>query len=379
MGEPIKVAVLTNIPTPYRTKFWEAYAGLPGVTFHVYYCCRMEPDRAWAPPRSSRVAEFFLPGVSLRGYWHVNPSVCFAIQRYDLWLIGGYSMPTVQFAVVGCRLTGTPYVLLIDGISPKRLSKAVRGWKARWKKWVARGAIAVLATGRVGREYALRLGVPADRIYNQYLTVDVDWYRAQECYREDWRQEVRSRHGVYRDDFLLVYVGRLVAHKGVDVLIKAVHQLRLDGYPVSLLVVGGGRDSSMLRLLAKDMPEVRFVGPVEACETVKFYYAADVFVLPTYDDPWGLAINEAMACGLPVITTSAAGAASDLVTENNGMVVEPGDVAGLRCAIQKYLDDRTLLDRHREGARAIIQGWTYRAAASEWSRLLRERFAVPVP
>lgn len=378
MAEPIKAAVLTNMPTPYRTKFWEALAGVPGAALDVYYCCRREPDRAWAVSRSSCVAEFFLPGFTLGSYWHVNPGVCSVIRRYNLWVIGGYSVPTAQLAVVACRLTDTPYVLLIDGISPRRLNEALGGWKGTWKRWVARGAAAVLATGKVGREYALRLGVPPDRIYNQYLTVDVDWYLAQERHREDWRQEVRTRHGVCRDDLLLVYVGRLVAHKGVDVLIKAVHQLRVEGYPVSLLVVGGGKASSTLRLLAKDMPEVRFAGPVEACETAKFYYAADVFVLPTYDDPWGLAINEAMACGLPVITTTAAGASTDLVTDNNGMVVEPGDVAGLRCAIRKYLDDRTLLDRHREGARAIIQGWTYRAAASEWSRLLRERFAVRV-
>jgi len=80
--------------------------------------------------------------------------------------------------------------------------------------------------------------------------------------------------------------------------------------------------------------EVKFVGFAQREELPSYYALAEMFVLPTYTDPWGLVVNEAMACGLPVVVSQAAGCARDLVREGwNGLLVPPRDVASLTSAI----------------------------------------------
>jgi glycosyltransferase involved in cell wall biosynthesis len=97
---------------------------------------------------------------------------------------------------------------------------------------------------------------------------------------------------------------------------------------------------------------------------VDYYLAADVFVLPTLDDVWGFVINEAMVCGLPVITTRNAGASSDLVKDGvNGYVVEPGSSHQLFCALKKITDDEERARLMGKASRDIIKGYSYEKSA----------------
>jgi len=90
----------------------------------------------------------------------------------------------------------------------------------------------------------------------------------------------------------------------------------------------------------------------------EYYFSSDIFVLPTYDDPWGLVINEAMACGLPVITTTAAVASLDLVKDND-YVFKPKDTKALVDIIKKYIENPNLLSEHSKNSLKIIKDFSF--------------------
>jgi glycosyltransferase involved in cell wall biosynthesis len=117
------------------------------------------------------------------------------------------------------------------------------------------------------------------------------------------------------------------------------------------------------------MPPVSVVGHLERDDLAARYSQADVFVFPSVSDPWGLVLNEAMAAGLPVIATSAAGAADDLVFHGrNGLVVEPFDVAGLAGAMSTLTADPALRGSMGAQSSSIIRGFE----PESWAAGMRE-------
>ena len=100
-----------------------------------------------------------------------------------------------------------------------------------------------------------------------------------------------------------------------------------------------------------------------------WYAAADLFAFPTLHDPWGLVVNEAMAFGLPIVATDAAGCAPDLV-QGNGLVVPAGNVDALAAALAQLLTDEALRCEMGQRSRAIIADYTVEAACSTFLRAI---------
>ena len=120
-----------------------------------------------------------------------------------------------------------------------------------------------------------------------------------------------------------MYMSRIIPRKGLDVLIKAFSLLRRKRSDVSLLIGGDGPFRQYCEKLLKSMkiPDVSFAGSITPQSVIDIYQQADVFVLPSYlkgnqYEAWGLVINEAMSMSLPIITTTAVGAAYDLVVDD---------------------------------------------------------------
>lgn len=165
--------------------------------------------------------------------------------------------------------------------------------------------------------------------------------------RERVTAAIRATHG----SPLLVFVGRLVTYKGVDVLLRA-----MPGVAARLLVVGSGPEEERLRALAQrlDLGErVAFLGRVDAADLPGIMAAADVGVLPsvTRAEAFGLSMVEMMSCGVPMVCTEV-GTATSFVNRDGetGLVVPPGDPVRLAEALNRLLGDASL--RREMGARA---------------------------
>ena len=132
-------------------------------------------------------------------------------------------------------------------------------------------------------------------------------------------------------------VGRLTEQKGLDVLIEAIRRIDPSGRRLQLLVAGEGRDGERLRQQAAGLP-VQFVGH---CNDVpRLLHALDVFCLPSRREALSLALLEAMAHGLPCVTTSV-GDTAEAVGED-ALVVEPGDVDGVALCLLRLVEDERL-------------------------------------
>lgn len=147
---------------------------------------------------------------------------------------------------------------------------------------------------------------------------------------------VRARLGLGQDQKLVLFAGKLSQRKLPGTLLEAFLALP-SAADAALLFVGDGELRPALELTSEDHTNVHFWGFANQSELPALYGAADVFVLASRHEPWGLAVNEAMACGTAVIVSSDVGAAPDLVDPSVGRTVLAGDPAGLTRAIEEVL------------------------------------------
>jgi UDP-glucose:(heptosyl)LPS alpha-1,3-glucosyltransferase len=197
----------------------------------------------------------------------------------------------------------------------------------------------------VARSFHLLHGLKSHQMRLIYNGVDVDVFSPH--HREIWRNSIRRQLNVGQQEVLLLLVAHNLRLKGLPTTLRALAALLRDGQQVKLLVVGGNRLSSFKRLSAKlgVADHVLFVGPVT--DPVPYYSAADIFVHPTFYDPCSLVVLEAMASGLPVITSRFNGV-SELMTQGiEGHVLQdPSDCHEL----VRWL--RHLMDSHARQAMA---------------------------
>ena len=143
-------------------------------------------------------------------------------------------------------------------------------------------------------------------------------------------ERVRQELGLHRK-ITFLFSGQLVERKGVNVLLNAFNRLSAERKDVALIILGDGalRERLETSVSTDCRDRVHVVGHIPYPGIPAYFKAADVFVFPSRYDGWGVVINEACAAGLPVITTSAVGAARDLVVDGyNGFVLERDDTEG---------------------------------------------------
>ncbi len=211
----------------------------------------------------------------------------------------------------------------------------------------------VIANSSLGRAGILRYHpMPPERVVVAYNGVDAGRFSPE--LRERFRVERRLALGIGAEEPLVLFVGSGFARKGLGPLMAAMARLRDRRPGVHLAVVGAGSTRHWRRQAVRlGLGErLRFAGHVEDPEC--YYAAADVFALPTYFDPFANATLEAMASGLPVITSRQNGASEILRPGEDGLVVDrPDDVAGLAEALAWLLDParrKTMGARARETA-----------------------------
>ncbi|MCH8801835.1 MAG: glycosyltransferase [Chloroflexi bacterium] len=224
-----------------------------------------------------------------------------------------------------------------------------------WRR--CQGVIAL--TPEIAHEVA-RFGVPRDRIHTIGNGVDHDFYRPSSP-----RHNLDGFDGVTLGRPYCIFVGQLMKRKGVHYLLKALSQTP----DLSCLIVGEGPERESLTALAHSLgisDRVVFAGARPPADLPGYYSAADFFVLPSLAEAFPLVLLEAMSCGLPVIATKADGTLAIVRDGYNGLVVEPGDVAGLASRLREMTADNTL--RRIMGARAretVVNHWGWDKITNE--------------
>ena len=336
-----RVALLTEIPAPYRIPLFNALADR--VDLDVVFLAHSNPQRLYRLHEDElRFRWRVLPGadVTIAGRWVVlNRGVLRAVRDSDALLLGGWNQPAFWTALA----TRKPAYVWVES------TLADSGGAGALKRMFARRATGFVVPGRAAEEYVHTLA-PSARVAIAPNAVDNELFAS----------------GVAREDVegvCILYVGRLAKEKGVDVLLHAAR-----GLDATVVLAGTGPEEQALRAIA---PEgTRFLGNVERDDLPAWYATADVLVLPSLAEPWGMPLNEGAAAGLPLVSTDAAGAAHELIEDGvNGFRVPPGNVAALHDALERLLDSAALRrsagERSREiAARFTPDAWADAVAAS---------------
>ena len=153
----------------------------------------------------------------------------------------------------------------------------------------------------------------------------------------------RRAHGIGDDEMVVVFLGRLVLEKGLDVFVEVIEAVRAAGVPLKVLVIGEGPARGWF---AARLPDAVFTGQLTGTELATALASADVFLNPSITEAFGNVTQEAMACALPVVAAASTGANSLIVDRVNGMLVQPDDLDGFAEALTAYQRDPALRARH---------------------------------
>jgi glycosyltransferase involved in cell wall biosynthesis len=348
----VRLALLTEIPAPFRIPLFNALAARPDVELRVLFLAAADPRRRHYELHEDewRFDRRVLPGRELRrgGRWIVlNRQVGRELRRFrpDAVAVGGWNQPAFWQALLYTRTHRVPLLVWVESTLRDARSEARPLELA--KRALVRGAAGAFVPGRASAEYARALGFPDERIVVAPNAVDRRLFGERVA-------RLRRTH----DGCRFLYVGRLDAEKGLDVLLEAFRDV-----PGELEIVGSGTEEAALRRAAPE--RVSFTGPLGRDDVVARYAAADAFVLPSRSEQWGMVLNEAAAAGLPLVATTAAGAAHELVEPGvNGFLVEPGDVGALAQALRSVAEDPAFRAAAGRRSRELVAALTPEAWAA---------------
>ena len=339
-----KTVILTEIIAPYRIPVFNALARRAGLDLHVIFLAETDESlRQWRIYKDEiRFSYEVLPSwrwcagrrslLVNRGLWSA-----FDAARPQTILCGGYSYPASWESLWWARRRNVRFVLWTE--SNERDKRSGRDGVQWLKRYFVSSCNAFVVPGKSSFAYARTLGAREQVIFTAPNAVDNTFFATQaentRAHATEFQEKLRlpSR--------FILFVGRLVPEKGVFDLLEAYAKLESSlRSEVGLVFAGDGVSREELTQQAKQigLGTVCFPGFAQREELAGLYALAETLVLPTHSDPWGLVVNEAMACGLPVVVSSVAGCTADLVEDGwNGYVVPPRDSGKLSVAIDSLL------------------------------------------
>jgi glycosyltransferase involved in cell wall biosynthesis len=385
MPDRVGVLLLHNIMAPYRYPLFRALAAQPDIDLTVWFMSRSAKNRRWRHGVGEELGFKYavLPNIefnySSRDLFTYIVNYTFpwrySQRSFDVLISAGWLDFAAQVGFVLSKLLHRKFILWSES-TPNEPS---------WRRSVAmplvrtmvRGADEYIAVGTRSRQYLEMLGAPRPRVFTAFSTVDVDHFRRVSAQARPSRNRRKVELGITRGRVLL-YCGQFIERKGLRYLLEAFAMVKREYQDIALALVGYGPQRSMLleQTARLGMSDVHILDHVEVRDIPAMYALADIFVLPSLEETWGLVANEAMACGLPVILTDCVGSSVDLVRDGrNGYVVPAADPASIADRCLRLLRDPVLLERQSQCSLEHIQGFTPERAADAFADAVRHAVA----
>lgn len=380
--DPVRVLVVSPEPAPYRAPLFDLIAARSDLDLTVVYAAETVAGRTWAvelrhPYRVLRGIRIPVVGRALAHDYVVNPDLGHVLRelRPEVVVVSGWSTYACQAAILWCRRHRVPYVLQVESHDLGRRSGWRRAVKGSVVPRLVRAAAGVLVTGTLVRDSMLARGADPDRVGTFAVTVGVEELGARADELRASRETLRTELGLGRDDVAVLCVARLAPEKGLDTLVRAVAAAGDDR--LVLVLVGDGPERASLESLARDQG-VRLVlaGDRPWERVAETYVAADVFALLSDREPWGVVVNEAAACGLPLVLSDRVGAAADLLLDGeNGSLVPVGDLRAAAAALRRLAESPELRAAQGARSRELVAGWGYGPSVEGFADAVRAAVA----
>jgi glycosyltransferase involved in cell wall biosynthesis len=291
----------------------------------------------------------------------VNDAMKHALDQLQPCAVGvsGYGMADSRAALQWCCRNEVTRVLMTES----KEDDAPRIW---WKEFIKRRLVSrfdsALCGGSPHRAYLEQLGMKPELIFDRYDVVDNErfWQAAQAA-----RQNPEPFLGLPGLDVSKAYFlvsSRFIDRKNLPRLLSAYHSYRQtnpEGWRMIILGTGPDEDELRKQVAEASIPEVVFAGFQQFDQLIAYYAFAGAFIHPALQEQWGLVVNEAMACGLPIGVSKTVGAAYDLVEDGvNGFKFDPNEISSIEGALIRLAADPDHRERMANSSREIIQSWT---------------------
>lgn len=349
------VLFITNIPAPYRIDFYNELGKEVDLT--VLFEAKGASDQGirfnYNMETISNFKAVFLSEGNIcekKINWEIVRFL--RKNKFNEIVVTSYSYYTEMIGLIYLKLHRIPYFMETDGGMIRKES----GIKRRYKRFLISGAKGYFSPSKSSDDYLAFYGAKRDKIYRYPFTSLKKGDILPQLLTADEKRNYKNQLGIH-ETFMILGVGQFIHRKGWDVLLRATEKLDRE---IGVYIVGGEPTEEYLKI-QKDygLTNVHFEGFKTKEELKKFFMAADVFVLPTREDIWGLVINEAMAYGLPIITTDACVAGIQLVEDGeNGYIVPREQVDELASKLNMLITNRKLLGCMRKSALAKIAEYT---------------------
>jgi glycosyltransferase involved in cell wall biosynthesis len=350
---------VTNLVTHYRLPLFQRLAALMDVQFVAF-----SDGGEWYWQGADAGADG-LRVRRLRGRWlgrtRVTPGLAPIVLRepFDVCvagLIGRFALP---ICFLGARLRGKGFVLW-TGLW-RHPTTGVHRYTQGITRYVYRRADAVVTYGSHVSATVLAAGADPTRVFIAPQAVDLERFTS-------------TGRGSGARHLRIGYVGRLELWKGPLVLLDALAVLDKAGIEFSAVIAGGGGLEATCRERIGDLglqDRVTLAGQIENNELPELYRELDVLVIPSvetaeFSEPWSLAVNEAMGCGVTVIASDGVGAVADglVAHRHTGLVFPQGDADALAAMLRDVATDGELLSQLAAAGHRAVQAYSYEAAAS---------------
>ena len=391
-----KIAILNTHPIQYFAPLYSRLAQEPDIDLTVYFCSRQGVDAyhdegfdkrfKWDVPLTEGYKSKFLKNLRVQGrvggFWSlINPEIISELHRhsYDALIVNGHNHATYLMAMLFARLFGTAVLMRCDThllLRRSPIKRALR--KPLLKILYNRICSGCLPIGTRNQHFYESFGVSKQRLTTVPFAVDNDFFMST-VQQFSNKAEIREQLCLSEKPVIL-FASKLTPRKRPMDLLVAFHELQNLGIDAALAFVGDGELRSQLQeyVALHALKDVHFFGFQNQSELPKFYASADVFVLPSENEPWGLILNEAMCAGLPIIASKEIGAVPDLIREGrNGFLFDGGDINQLVEHLSNMvMSSERRASMGRESLR-IIAEWNFDACVRGIkAALVRPRFGV---
>lgn len=362
----MKILWLTNIPSPYRVDFFNELGKWCELTVLFEKKASDERDESWKNFNINNFVPIFMKGKNIG----VAEAFCLEVISYlkkgcfDCCIITNFSDPTGILAITILKARKIPYIVESDG----GFAGSGKGMKEKLKKWLLSGADKCFSTSKEHDNYYMTYGVKRENLIRYPFTSLHVTDILRTPVTDEQKKELRSQLHMPEERIILA-VGQFIYRKGYDILLRAVSQINCN---IGCYIVGGKASKDYEDLIEElKLTNVHFLDFQNKENLDKYYMATDVFVHPTREDIWGLVINEAMAKGVPVVTTNKCIAGLELIRKSNvGRIVPTENPTALRIAIEELL----AFDSYRGSCEVLdaIQDYTVENMAAIHLRVLEE-------
>jgi len=373
-----RVLAIASHAVQYAAPIFRLMAQHPQLDFQVAYC-GMRGAEAGHDPEFGHSVKWDVPLLDGYAWTHVpnhgsGTESFFGLRNPGLWrLIGsgrfdavlcyvGYLRATFWISFLAAKATRTAFLFGTDTITLAPLDG--RMWKRPIKRFawpfLFRLADQVIVPSSGTRELMLSLGIPEERVTLTPNIVENDWWITQSAGVD--RAAVRQSWGATADDMIVLFCAKLQPWKRPLDLLRAFAAAELQR--ALLVFAGEGPLRPELESAGASLgiaERVRFLGFVNQRQLPAIYSGADLLVLPSEYDAFGLVINEAMLCGCPVVASDRVGAVRDLIESGRtGFVYRCGDVSELASLLRRVSTHDPPLSELGRAARARMQSWSPR-------------------